>query len=138
MFVTVDGLSDDLVESDVAIILGNKVNENGEPSDRLKARLDVAVKLFNDSVIKYIVVSGGIGKEGYDEAQVMKTYLVDNQVLEKIVIVDNNGNNTYLTASNFVEINKKYQFKSIVLVSQFYHLSRTKLIFKKFLKSARY
>jgi vancomycin permeability regulator SanA len=101
MFVTVDGLSDDLVESDVAIILGNKVNENGEPSDRLKARLDVAVKLFNDSVIKYIVVSGGIGKEGYDEAQVMKTYLVDNQVLEKIVIVDNNGNNTYLTASNF-------------------------------------
>ncbi len=132
VFVTLDGLSDDYAKSDVAIVLGNKVKENGEPSDRLKARLDVAVKLFNDSVVKYIVVSGGIGKEGFDEALVMKTYLVDNQVSERAIVVDNNGNNTCLTASNFVEISRKFQFESIVLVSQFYHLSRTKLIFKKF------
>lgn len=131
-FVTIDGLSDDYVKSDVAIVLGNKVKENGELSDRLKARLDVAVKLFKDSVVKCIVVSGGVGKEGFDEALVMKSYLVDNQIPRYVVIVDNKGNNTYLTASNFVEINKEYQFKYVILVSQFYHLSRTKLIFKKF------
>ena len=130
--VALDGLSDDCVISDVAIVLGSKVMENGEPSARLKARLDVAKNLFTDSIVKYIVVSGGFGKEGFNEAHVMRDYLVYNEIPEKFIILDSEGDNTYLSAQNFVEINKRYQFKSIVLVSQFFHLSRVKLIFRKF------
>jgi len=132
ILIAVDGLSDDYVTSDVAIVLGSKVNENGEPSERLKARLDAAKGLFIDSVVKYIVVSGGLGKEGYDEAIVMRNYLVDNEIPARFIVLDSEGNNTYLTAVNFVEINKKYSFKSVIIVSQFFHLSRTKLIFRKF------
>jgi len=53
-------------------------------------------------------------------------------VAEENIIIDNKGNTTYLTAANFTEINKSYNFESITLVSQFFHLSRSKLIFRKF------
>jgi vancomycin permeability regulator SanA len=132
IFISIDGLSDNFATSDVAVVLGNKVNKDGKPSERLKARLDVAVNLFNDSLVRFIVVSGGVGSEGFDEALVMKNYLIRKGVMDGFIIVDNQGYNTFLTASNFVEINETYHFESLVLVSQFFHLSRTKLIFRKF------
>lgn len=131
LIISIDGLNDNFQNSDVAIVFGSKVNSNGQVSDRLKARLDVAVKLYKNKEVDYILVSGGIGKEGFDEAAVMKNYLIHHNVQDSKIILDNNGNTTYLTAVNFLEINKNYQFKNIVLVSQFFHLSRCKLIFKK-------
>ncbi len=129
--ITVDGLNDELGQVDVAVVLGNKIEENGEPSERLKSRLDRTVDLYLEEYISLIIVSGGIGKEGFDEAVVMKYYLMSNGIDEKAIIVDSKGNNTMLTALNTKEIMTKYNLSSVMVITQFYHVSRCKLAFDR-------
>ena len=68
-----DGLNDMLGHADVAVVLGTKVEPDGNPSPAMAARLDEAVALLH--TFDRIIVSGGTGREGYDEAKVMKAYL---------------------------------------------------------------
>ena len=131
VIVTFDGLKDELKRVDAAVILGNKVEEDGKPSERLKCRLDRAVELYNKQYFKYVIVSGGIGKEGFDEAKVMKEYLVKQGVPEDKIFLDSEGNNTLLTAKNSKKIMDGKELRSAMVISQFYHISRTKLAFKK-------
>ena len=42
--IIADGLNDELEVVDAAVVLGNKVELNGQPSDRLQARLDKAAE----------------------------------------------------------------------------------------------
>lgn len=129
--VTSDGLSDDYIKADVALIYGNKVNETGEMSDRLKARVDKGLELYQSKVVSKIIVSGGLGIEGFYEAQVMKKYLVKKGVPDSLVIVDDEGNDTYASTINYVALSKVHKFKSVVVVSQFYHISRAKMTLRR-------
>jgi vancomycin permeability regulator SanA len=131
VLVTVmDGLSDNYQTADVALILGNTVKENGELSGRLKARVNRGLDLYREHSVKKILVSGGLGKEGFYEGVEMKKYLVLNGVNEDDIIVDNNGNTTYMTASNYLAIQKIHKFKSVIIISQYFHISRTRLMLK--------
>jgi len=127
-----DGRSYPSRKADVAVILGNKVNEDGSLSERLRQRLETGIKLYNDDLVKYIVVSGGLGKEGFYEGDKMREYLLEHNIPDSIIIVDNNGNNTRLTVRNFEEINKRYSFEKMVVVSQYFHITRTKLLFRQY------
>src|SRR5262245_51224466 len=73
--ILLDGLVDNVTESDVGIVLGSKVMPDGTPSARLRARLDKADELFRKGMFKYVIVSGGTGKEGRSEARAMADYL---------------------------------------------------------------
>ncbi|MBH5316326.1 YdcF family protein [Paenibacillus sp. GSMTC-2017] len=130
-FVIIDGLNDELKLVDVAVVLGNKVEVNGQPSERLKARLDKSVELYNGGYFTNIIVSGGIGKEGFDEAKVMKSYLIDKGLPEDKIIEDNNGYNSYMTAQNTSKIMDELEFDSAMVITQYFHISRTKLAFRK-------
>jgi vancomycin permeability regulator SanA len=127
----IDGLNDELEYVDAAVVLGNKVEENGEPSKRLKSRLDKAVELHEKKYFEYIIVSGGLGKEGFDEAIIMKKYLMNRGINEENIIVDSKGNNTMMTAKNSKEIMSKKGFDSVMVITQFYHITRSKLAFKR-------
>jgi vancomycin permeability regulator SanA len=129
--VIIDGLNDELKPADVAVVLGNKVEVNGQPSNRLIARLDKSVELYNGGYFTFIIVSGGIGKEGFDEARVMKSYLVDKGIPEDKIIEDNNGYNSYMTAQNTSKIIDDLELDSVMVITQYFHVSRTKLAFRK-------
>lgn len=128
----IDGLADRIEKADVAVVLGNKVELDGTPSLRLKSRLDKGAQLYRTGYVNKIFVSGGVGVEGYDEAVVMKQYLVENGIPSTAIITDSDGNNTYLTARNLTVYMQKEKLNSAIVVSQYYHISRTKLILKKF------
>ncbi|WP_196893427.1 YdcF family protein [Aureivirga marina] len=129
--IVVDGLSDELIsENATIVVLGTTVHENGEVSNRLKSRLDEAFSLFQKYKTNTIVVSGGFGKEGHYEGTVMKNYLVKKGIHSDKIIVDNHGNTTRLTAKNFSLNNNLDQ--EIMVVSQFFHVKRSKLAFKQF------
>ncbi|OBZ12789.1 YdcF family protein [Bacillus sp. FJAT-26390] len=130
-FVIIDGLKDELKPVDVAVVLGNKVEANGQPSERLKARLDKSVEHYGGSYYTFIIVSGGIGKEGFDEAKVMKSYLIDKGIPEDKIIEDNNGYNSYMTAQNTSKIMDELELDSVMVITQYFHISRTKLAFRK-------
>lgn len=129
--VTYDGLKDNIGSSDVAVVLGNKVELDGKPSERLQGRLDRAVELYKKKYFNYIIVSGGIGQEGFDEAIVMKNYLIENGVPDKNILLDQEGYNSYRTAQNTKTIMGDMNLESVTIISQFYHISRTRLAFKK-------
>lgn len=126
-----DGLNDEISVSDAAVILGNKVEPSGLPSERLKSRLDKGLELYKNGLVKYIIVSGGKGNDGCDEARVMHKYLLANNVPENSIIEDPEGMNSHMTAVNSKKIMKVKGFESVIIVSQYYHLSRCKLAFRK-------
>ncbi|PLX28479.1 hypothetical protein C0581_01885 [Candidatus Parcubacteria bacterium] len=126
------GLSSNTKKTDVILILGNKVEVDGTPSKRLKSRLDTGAELYHKKQAPLIIVSGGLGKEVYDEAKTMKEYLISKDIPSSNIIVDDEGNNTYMTAMNYKSIARQRKLKSVTVVSQYYHLLRTKMTLKKF------
>jgi uncharacterized SAM-binding protein YcdF (DUF218 family) len=126
-----DGLVERLLPSDVAVVLGSKVFEDGTPSARLAARLDKAVRLFQSGLVRQVIVSGGTGVEGVDEAQAMKAYLVARQVPAERVWVDSEGVTTRATARNSAALMRAHGWRSALLVSQYFHLARTRLAFRQ-------
>ncbi|MCG2793767.1 MAG: YdcF family protein [Weeksellaceae bacterium] len=131
IYITIDGLNDKNKNADVAIVLGNKVNEDGTLSERLKARLDKSLELFNQKRVRTIIVSGGLGKEGFWEGKIMQGYLINNKIPAKKILVDNFGNDTEKTVENSIRMMDSLNFKSAISVSQYFHQTRTKKLFRK-------
>lgn len=129
--ITIDGLINTKQKADLAVILGNKVNEDGTLSERLKARVDCGFDLYKLGQVKKILVSGGLGKEGYCEGTKMKEYLIRKGVPNSVIFVDDKGKNTLLTVRNTLSLRDSIEFESIIVVSQYYHLTRTKMLFRK-------
>jgi len=133
-YISIDGLTDYHGKADVAVILGNRVYANGRLSSWLQGRVDEALELYKEKKVRKIFASGGISTSedgGYPEGTAMKSYLVDHGVPAEDVIADNAGVNTYWTARDFLEWNKTKHYQSVIVVSQFYHITRTKYIFHK-------
>ena len=131
IYVTIDGLHDNHTRADVAIVFGNKVNEDGTLSKTLKARVDKSLELYNQHRVKKIIVSSGLGKEGHWEGTAMKEYLVAHQVPAKDISVDNHGDDTEKTVVNSIEIIDKLHYKSATSVSQYFQQTRIKMLFRK-------
>ncbi len=130
--ISVLGLRDQLVVADLAIVPGTMVEANGKPSPRLRGRLDAALQLYVAQKCKAILVSGGIGEAGFDEAVAMKDYLVAHGVPAAIVYTDNQGVDTFETARAAAKLMNEKGWKSSMLVSQFFHIARLQLALKKF------
>ncbi len=114
---------------DVVVVFGNKVYPNGQPSPVLKSRLDRAFEISQNQFCNktgYMIVSGGLGKEGVYEGDAMADYLVAKGMDKDKIIIDNSGNNSYMTAVNAKEIASKYGFKSILGVTSYYHALRVR------------
>ncbi|HKQ10949.1 MAG TPA: YdcF family protein [Rhizomicrobium sp.] len=130
--IALAGLNDDIEPSDLAVVLGSQVLPDGQPSARLQARLDEAVVLYRQGVCGRILVSGGTGKEGFSEAQVMARYLVDQgKIPGQAIMLDEHGDTTEATALNTAQIMRDHKLKIALIVTQYYHVPRTRLAFKK-------
>ena len=117
--------------SDLAVVLGNEIKRNGKPADRLKARLDCGLDLYRRKIVPRIMVSGGTGKSGFSEAQVMHDYLRHAGVPDADIIVDPVGVNTMATAVNTAELMRQHGWKTVIAVSQYYHVPRSVYAFRK-------
>ncbi|MEM7391387.1 MAG: YdcF family protein [Verrucomicrobiota bacterium] len=118
-------------KADLCVVFGSKVHADGTPSKRLKARLDRAAFLFQKGLCGHILVSGATGKEGVNEAEAMRTYLLAQGISGDNIFVDGRGVDTMKTARNARQLMQQNGYKSAVLVSQYFHLARTKLAFRK-------
>lgn len=129
--VVARGLRDDLRRSDVAVVLGNKVNPDGRPSPMLQARLDETLALYRRGLFPSLIVSGGFGKEGFDEAQVMKSYLVARGVPVRAIITDGRGVNTRATAVNAAALMRAHGWSSCLVITQYFHIPRSRLALRQ-------
>lgn len=124
-----DGAHSTYQVSEYAVVLGNQVYSNGQLSERLAARVNRAADLYRQGTVKRIIVSGGIGKEAQDEALTMRDYLVQQGIPLAMIVTDSKGDNTRLTAENARQWANLEQ--PIIVVSQLYHLSRSKMAFRQ-------
>ena len=129
--IVVDGLVDDLGTADVAVVLGSKVERDGKPSARLRARLDRTLEIYRQNLCPWIITSGGVGKEGFDEAAVMRDYLAANGVPRDRILVDSLGINTQATAANAARLAREHGFRTVIVVSQYFHVPRSELALRR-------
>lgn len=127
-----DGLTDELGPADVGSVFGNQVLPSGEPSALLTARLDRAVQLYSTGYFDTVIVSGGPGRGGFYEADVMKDYLIAQGIPEANIIPDNQGLDSYMSVENAGKILEENHYTSVLVISQYFHLPRIKLACKRF------
>ncbi|WP_414500055.1 YdcF family protein [Zymobacter sp. IVIA_12111.31 C1] len=127
--ICVVGMRNDVQPSDVAIVLGSKVEDNGTPSVHLRIRLDRTVELYNAGMVPMIIVSGGPGVPAHPEPIVMRDYLIAHGVPASAIVLDNTGINTAATARNAVPLMAEHGFHSVIVVSEYFHVPRTRLAF---------
>jgi len=104
-----------------AIVLGALVSNNGQPSDFLKDRMDVAIELYKNKKIKRFLLSGDHGRVDYDEVNAMKNYLISKGIDTKDIFLDHAGFDTYNSMTRAKEI---FRINDAIVVSQEFHLSR--------------
>ena len=131
-FIESDAWNNKIAE--YAIVYWSKVNDSGNVSPRLKARLDTAYELFKNEKVKKIIVSGWLGESWFEEAKIMKKYLLKKWMKFPWVIEDLHWYTTIETSINAFRISwERWNFPNIwvIGVSQFFHISRVKLSLKK-------
>ncbi len=118
-------------KADVLIVLGNKVYPDGTMSPVLKSRVDAALDAYRAGCAPHIITSGGFGKEGWYEAEVMATYLIAQGVPQTVITVDNYGINSHETAVNAKRIMAEKVFSSATVVTSYYHVLRSELALRQ-------
>ena len=117
--------------ADVAVVFGAQVHGNGVASTSLNDRMTTAIQLYKDHLVKRLLVSGGVGESGFNEAIVMRDIAVKAGVPARDVAVDSNGVSTNATVHDTVPFFGADGWTRILAVSQFYHLPRIKLAYQR-------
>lgn len=131
LWIVSSGFRDSPGPAEAALVLGNKVEESGIPSERLMRRLQAAYDLYRNGQVKQIVVSGALGQEGHDEAFVMRNQLITFGVRESAILVDNRGVDTMASAQNYAQIAKKHELGAPVIVTDYFHIERVRLALRQ-------
>lgn len=129
--IVVAGLHDSGGKADMIVVPGNTVYPDGRLSERLQARLDVALVLFRQGRAPRIFVSGGMGKEGRDEAAAMAAYLLEKGVPAGAVIQDRLGVDTAATAQNAARYLRANHLGNAIVATQYFHVARTTLALER-------
>jgi vancomycin permeability regulator SanA len=129
--IVVYGHLDNVKPADVCVVPGNKVNPDGSLSPRLKARLDKCIEQYRKGLFGKVIVSGGVGREGVNEATAMRQYLAANNLPPDSIIADSSGINTYMTALFTKRYMLQHNLQSALVISQYFHLLRTKMILQR-------
>lgn len=125
--IVLAGLADEPAPADVAVVLGTTVWPDGTLSERLEARVSAALALYDDGLVRRVLVSGATGVEGVNEAEAMAAWLVARGVPRRHVLVDPEGWNTWQTARHTRAILDREGLSTVVAVTSYYHLPRTEL-----------
>jgi vancomycin permeability regulator SanA len=122
------GTTDYRRPADVAVVLGARVHDDGTLSSSLMDRVSTGVELHRDGLVSRLIMSGGTGANGVDEALAMRDAAVRLGVPESAIEVDGRGVDTDSTVRNTHAMIGAEE--SVLVVSQFYHLPRIKLAYR--------
>ncbi|NLE22353.1 MAG: YdcF family protein [Actinobacteria bacterium] len=125
------GNSDYRRAADAVVVFGAQVHGDGHLSTSLRDRMTTAVDLYRDGLVDHLVVSGGVGDSGFNEAMVMRDVAIEEGVPAERIVVDSAGVNTDATVRNTMPFFGGEGWTTVLAVSQFYHLPRIKLAYQR-------
>lgn len=123
------GTTDYRREADVAVVFGAKVHADGRLSVSLEERVRTGVELLKGGEVDSILMSGGVGANGVDEARAMKARAIELGVPEDAIMTDSLGVDTDSTVRDTVALLGGPGSTRIIAVSHFYHLPRIKMAY---------
>lgn len=122
---------DEAQPADVIVVLG-AAEYRGKPSPVLEARLNHALFLYLQGFAPRILTTGGKGGDPtYTEGEVAHAYLARHGVPSEAILVESEGETTVQSLAAAVEIMRRMNLKSCIVVSDGYHIFRA----KKFLQA---
>jgi len=117
---------DEVQPADAIIVLG-AAEYRGRPSPVLEARLNHALFLYLKGMAPRIITTGGAGGDPvFTEGSVGRAYLTKHGVPPEAVVVEREGESTAQSVAAVVEIMRRMNLKSAIVVSDGYHIFRVK------------
>lgn len=116
-------------QHDCILVLGAGVQEDGTPSWVLQDRLTEALALYRAGRSKKILVSGDHHTGRYDEPNSMRAWLETRGVPAEDIFMDHAGVDTY---SSMWRAKNVFQVKSLIVVTQQFHLPRAVFLARSF------
>jgi uncharacterized SAM-binding protein YcdF (DUF218 family) len=117
---------DEAQPADVILVLG-AAEYNGRPSPVLKARLDHALELYRRHLAPRIMTTGGAGGDPvFTEGGVGQAYLINRGVPSEAIVVEKESSSTAQATALAGEIMRRMGLKSVIVVSDGYHIYRVK------------
>lgn len=111
--------------ADCIIVLGAKVNSEGEPSVSLLRRLEKALECYENGLAPCIIVCGAQGgDEPCTEAAAMKKWLVEQGVPEEDIVEEDRSTSTEENLANAKAIMEEMGLESCIVTTNAYHLTR--------------
>jgi uncharacterized SAM-binding protein YcdF (DUF218 family) len=121
-----ESLIDEAQPADAIIVLG-AAEYRGRPSPVLEARLNHALLLYLKGLAPRIITTGGAGGDPvFTEGSVGRAYLTAHGVPPEAVVVEREGESTAQSVAAVVEIMRRMNLKSAIVVSDGYHIFRVK------------
>lgn len=112
--------------ADVIIILG-AAEYRGKPSPVLQGRLNHGLVLYLKRLAPYVLTTGGAGGDPtFTEGEVGRAYLVEHGVPSEAILVEQQGKTTAQSLDAAVEIMRRMNLHSCIVVSDGYHIYRVK------------
>jgi len=131
LFAVVRGGERETVQTaaDAIVVLGAQVHRNGRPSAALRGRVRRGVALYHAGLAPRLVVTGGVGEAGIAEASVMQALAVAEGVPERALVIEPRATRTCESARAVGVIGREAGWRSVIVVSDPFHLWRTALLF---------
>jgi uncharacterized SAM-binding protein YcdF (DUF218 family) len=118
-------------KADAIVVLGAGVGPGGKAGKGLERRVLHAVRLYRKGWAPRIIMTGGVGTYPPAEAEVAAQLAMQKGVPRAAIVLENKSTSTWENAANATTICKKHGWKSVLLVSDPFHLWRAQRNFQK-------
>jgi len=120
--------SEDVGPADAIVVLG-AAQFNGTPSAVFRARLDTAFDLYQRGAAGTIVVTGGrMAGDQFTEAEAGRNYLISEGVPPEAILMEHLSTDTAESMRRVGDLLQDQGNNSVLLVSDGFHLYRSKLL----------
>ena len=130
-----DGLSDQGDKADLGMVPNSAAGVFGDPDFEepwgvMQPRLDKAIELYHANKFTTIVISGAAKTSPDADRSPMGKYLEAHEIPAGSVIEDPGSTDTHEIAVQLAKIMKDGNYKSVMIVADYYQISRLKLALK--------
>jgi vancomycin permeability regulator SanA len=123
IWIAKDGITDEGNQTDVGLVAGSGMRPNGIPELALRSCLDGVVERYGEGRFTFIIISG----KNKEETKGMQSYLLAHQIPPEALILDPTGENDQATAQAVAKIMKERNLHSVMIVSNYFRITRLKL-----------
>ncbi len=118
------GQTDRARRAGAVVVLGAAVNAYGLPGPSLRARTLHAVELYHLGLAPVIIFTGGVGKNPPAESQVAAALAIRRGVPRSANFLEETSTSSWQNIGNTVQICRELGVRSVVVVSDPYHVWR--------------